>query len=346
MKPVRYALLPVSLLLVLHAGAQITLVSPGNVPINGRSYPVHRAAYLPPGPGGADMLFNFNTLAGTGTETYQWIDPATVPNGGQYPGAQFVLTNGGQDTVFYKQGASGLERVGDTQTITAMGTDYHLATNYTNNALDLMLPLSFQGTWTDLFSGTFTVVGDTTTGQRDGAVSGLADAWGRVVMPGGADTVEVLRVTTRMQESIPLTVSGMPLNIAHVHNETAFYPLWGKYPVMRIVSDTLTSLITLNYSYVEWLDASAVGVAEQAAPPLALHVFPNPAKDLATVLVHSTPKGAVDVAVYDVRGALVWQQSTRDRTLDLPVSQWDAGLYQLVATDREGRHSTASLVVE
>ncbi|MBK6894573.1 MAG: hypothetical protein IPH00_15965 [Flavobacteriales bacterium] len=80
-----------------------------------------------------------------------------------------------------------------------------------------------------------TVDGTLTT--RNGE-DGTADAWGRVVPPGGVDTVGVLRATTRLTETIPLTIGGFPIALGRVHNVNAYYPLWGKFPVLRTVSDS------------------------------------------------------------------------------------------------------------
>lgn len=342
----RYAALAIALPFALAAGAQsITLVAPGNVPQPGSSFLVHRGAYIAPADGGAAVLFDFNGLTSTSSRTYTWHNPASLPNGAQFPTAEFALTNEGPDTIFYKTSTSGIERIGDTQTITALGTDYHFTTAYSNSVWEMQLPITFGFPfWTDLFQGSFTV--DGTTASRNGSIKGTADAWGRVVMPGGADTVEVLRVTTRLTEAIPLTVSGFTVNVAHVHNVNAYYPLWGKFPVVRTVSDSLTSqFLNLDYAYTEWMDAAAVGITDVDMEAAALQVFPNPASQQATVVFASASNATFDVQVIDARGAVVQHAQTVGRTMDLDVSKWEAGQYQVVLTHPDGRRSVRSLVV-
>lgn len=343
----RYAALSVSLSTALLCGAQapITLVSPGNVPVNGTSFLVQRGAYAPPASGGADVLFNFSAAAPTSSATYQWQDPALLPNSAQFTGAQYALTNGGPDTIYYKATAAGLERVGDAMTITALGTAYHGTTVYSNAIQELTLPYTF-GTapWTDLFTGAYTVDGNTTT--RNGAINGAADAWGRVIMPGGADTVEVLRVTTHLTETIPLTTSLGAVSVSHVQNVTAYYPLWGKFPLLRILSDTLSAMtIVQPTSFIEWLDASAVGLQEQAAQQPSMHLFPNPAKESTTVLVHNPAGSPVDLAVYDLRGSLVLHEQFSGMAKALDLKQWDSGLYQVVLSNAKGQRAASRLVV-
>ena len=346
----RYAALAFALPLALAAGAQsITLVAPGNVPINGSEFLVQRGPYIAPVAGGAGMLFNFNALAGTSTNTYKWQAPASLPNGAQFPSAQFALTNGGPDTVFYKATTDGLERVGDTQTITALATDYHFATSFSNSILELKLPLTYgDPSWTDLFQGSFVIDGNAST--RNGGITGTADAWGRVVLPGGADTVEVLRVTTHLTESIPLTVGGFGITVTHIRDINAFYPLWGKFPVLRTVSDSLNSqFLNQAYAYTEWLDASAVGIASLNADLINVRVFPNPASELAEVTFNGT-QGAATMEVVDMRGAtvlhkLIGRSGNAPAVEHIDVSLWDAGVYQVLLTDAKGSRSTRRFVV-
>jgi hypothetical protein len=346
----RYAVSAASLSFALCGIAQapITLVSPGNVPVNGTSFLVQRGTYMAPPAGGADVLFNFSALSPTTSAIYQWQNPSAVPNSAQFPDAQFVLTNAGPDTVFYKE-SGGLERIGDTQTITALGTSYHFTTLFSNGILELPLPFTYGAVpWTDLFQGTFTLDGATNT--RNGAISGEADAWGRVVMPGGADTVEVLRVSTRLTESIPMTISQIPVSVAHVHNVSAYYPLWGKFPVLRMVSDTLSTTspvpMTIPYAYTEWLDSSAVGVPDHVADMPGMYVFPNPAKENATILVRNPAGLPVNLDIYDMRGALVLHERFTGKAKVVDVKQWEPGMYQVVLTDHSGLQSASRLIVD
>lgn len=339
----RYALLAFAFPLALAAGAQsITLLAPGNVPVAGGEFLVKRGPHAVPVAGGAGMFFDFNSLTSTASNTYKWESPASLPNGAQFPNAQVALTNGGADTLFYAPTTDGVERVGDTQTITVFGTPYHFAAPYANNVLELKLPLTYGNAWTDSFDGTFTVDGQ--SASRTGSIQGDADAWGYIVLPGGADTLAVLRVTTRLTETI--TIASIPFPINHVRNVSAFIPLWAKFPVFRTVSDSLSAqILDQNYAYTEWLDAGAVGIADADLETTLLHVFPNPATEQVTVVFASGSNGSFDVQVIDARGAVVLNQRTTGRTMDLNVSKWDAGQYQVVLTHPNGRRSVSPLVV-
>lgn len=345
---IRYSVLAVAVPFALVAGAQsITLAAPGNVPVPGASFTVHRGAYVAPPAAGAAQTFDFSAFSATSTLNYQWRNPADLPNGGNFPGAQVALVNGGPDSIFYKATVAGLERVGDTRTINVLGTNYHLATVYTNSILDLKLPLAHgDAPWTDLFQGALTVDGNTT--NRSGAITGEADAWGNIVLPGGA-TAQVLRVTTSVTETIPLTTSLGVVSVNHVYHESAYYPLWGKFPVLRMVSDTLSTTVPVALSiptaYTEWLGGDALGMEAYAPAALAAQVFPNPASEQATLVVRNTASTPMDVRVVDVRGAVVLRMQTNKQVLDLDVRGLDAGIYQVVITGQEGQRGLGRLVV-
>jgi hypothetical protein len=347
----RYASLAITCLLALSAGAQfMSLSAPGNVPVPGSPFVVHRGAYvaIPPTPGTDEQLFNFAAVTGTSTLTCQWHDPSSLPNGATFPGAQVALTDGGPDTVFYAATANGLERLGDTQTISALGTDYHFTTSYSDPIVDLALPLANGDTWSDLFQGAFTV--DGTSATRTGGINGAGSGWGLLVMPGGNDTTAVLRVTSVLTESIPMTVSGFSITVTHKRHVDAFYPLWGKYPVYRTVSDSLTSqFLNQDYSFSEWLDASAVGVDEHLASADQVACFPNPASSRVEVVLPQGLQGVVQVEAVDQRGAVVFAETLRSGRVaakhGIDVSAWKAGLYHVVLTDEAGTRVTGRFLV-
>ncbi|MBP8824532.1 MAG: T9SS type A sorting domain-containing protein [Flavobacteriales bacterium] len=329
------------------ATAQITLAPEDNLPVTGTSFPAHRGAYVPPVAGGAGLLFDLSAATPTSVATYQWQDPAMLPNGALFPAAQFALTNAGADTVFTQATASGMERLGDTQTISflLLGEEFHFTTEFSDPVLELALPVTYgHAPWTDLFSGTFTV--DGTTATRSGSITGEADAWGYLITPGGTDTVEVLRVKTRISETIPLNLSGFLVTATHTRNTHAYYPMWGKYPLLSTVSDTLSSpFLTQNFAYTEWMDSSAVGIADHARAMYNLLISPNPAFERAAVQVPGAMPLPAVATVFDPRGTRVSQYVVGERRVELNVQDWKVGVYQVVLTGSDGRRSTARMVV-
>lgn len=343
----RYSAVALFLPLAFAAGAQsITLVDPGNVPLVGSSYLVNKAAYLAPVAGGAGMNYDFSGMTSTETLTYMWAAPTVSPNAGMFPNATLALTNGGPDTVFYRTTTLGLERVGETRTITALGDNF--PAGYTDGVLEMPLPVTYGDTWTDPIAGSFSLGGNPAT--RSGTITGSADAYGTVLLPGGTDPIEVLRLNSYVDETINTSVSGFPVAIHHTRHVVAYVPLWGKIPVFRTVTDTLAAFGTFQTdNFTEWLDASAVGITDLHADPFKLRIFPNPANSVAEVAFEGITAGAL-MEVVDMRGATVLHTAlgsagAAPATERIDVSQWDAGLYQLVLTDAKGTRSTRRFAV-
>lgn len=343
---IRYSTIVLFLAVSSMVDAQsITLVDPGNTPVVGSSFLMHTGAYSSPLAGGADQLFDLSGLSETSTKTYTWALPSISPIASQYPGADLALVNGGLDTLFYSTGTDGIERVGESQSFSLLGTAYQVIVPYTDGILELEFPLTYEDTWTDAITASFSV--DGTPAVRTGTITGEADGWGRLVMPGAQDTLEVLRVHTVVSETNTIT----PINIQHSRSIYAYYPLWGKFPVLRTVVDSLTSIIQdQGYSFTEWLDASALGVAMVDADAFGLQVRPNPANDFMEVVFNGGRNGAVVMDVVDMRGASIlhheWSAtSQQDMIQRVDVRQLDAGIYQVLLTAADGTRSTKRFVV-
>ena len=91
---------------------------------------------------------------------------------------------------------------------------------------------------------------------------------------------------------------------------------------------------------------------ENSAPtdsfPLAIHLFPNPAKNQTSLSIKSIKTQELQINVLNAAGQLVFHFRKQDPTtfemIDLPASRWAAGLYFVkVSNGRETR--TAKLIV-
>lgn len=353
MNLVRYTLLSLAIPMAVPALAQpITLVAPGNVPVpSNATFLVHRGAYVQPPAPGAAQTFDFTALAGQSTINQRWLDPALLPAGASYPGAQFVLTDGGPDTIFYKATNNGLEQIGESRDIAValIGTTYHLRTGFSNSVLALKLPLTYgDPAWTDIFQGT--VVVDGQGNERNGVITGSADAWGTIQLPGGIGSVEVVRVNTRLIDTIPLATGIGPVIVNHVRNESAYYPLWGKYPVLRTVSDTLSATsplpMTISTAYTEWLDSTAVGLLEFQPQQATMQLYPNPAASQVAVAFAPAVGSRMQLRVTNAIGAVVHEQQINEALSMVDLEGWAPGVYHVALIDRTGQRSVQRLVVQ
>ena len=339
----RYPVLALALAGSVIASAQITLVDPGNVPVVGSSFQVHVGPWAAAGANGEWQDFDYSALVDTATNTYHWLSPSASPNAAMFPNATLMLVSDGPDTIFYTN-ASGLERVGESQLVSLLGTNYRVSAAYSDGILELMLPLAYNGTWTDVDAATYEVGGNAAV--RSGTITGSASAYGMLQIPGTADPVQVLRVTTHLNET---NVIGF-ISITHTRDVVAYYQLWGKFPVLRTVADSVTSSgITQVSRYSEWLDASAMGIATVDADAFGLQVRPNPVSAVAEIAFDGGKHAALVMDVLDTRGAVVLHRNVigngSNQTVRFNVGDWKAGIYQVVLNAADGTRSTRGLVV-
>lgn len=77
------------------------------------------------------------------------------------------------------------------------------------------------------------------------------------------------------------------------------------------------------------IDALATDVSESTGL-YQLEVYPNPASNI--LIISGLGNDRPLIRIYDVRGQLVWDATVSDDRVEIPVDQWNAGLY-LVAID-------------
>ena len=344
MVSIRYTVSALALASSLMAAAQITLVDPGNVPVVGSSFQVHVGQWVAAGTSGAWQAYDFSALVDTASNTYHWLAPSASPNASMFPTATLMLVNNGPDTIFYRTTTDGLERVGESQLVSLLGTTYQVSAAYTDGIVELKLPLTYNGSWTDPEAATYTVNGNAVL--RSGTLTGSSNAFGTILIPGATAPIQVLRVTTHLDETNNL---GFGV-ITHMRDVVSFYPLWGKFPVLRTVADSITSSgLNQITRFSEWLDASALGISAIDADAFGLKVRPDPANTDAEITFDGGKHGALVMDVVDVRGAVVLHRNVigkgSNQTERFNVGDWDAGVYQVLLTAADGTRSTRRMVV-
>lgn len=329
-------------LLASGAHAQITINATDNLPAIGDTFTYNKAAYAAPPAGGADQLFDFSGLTSTGTTDFIWVDPSIYSNADTFPTAQMAVING-PDTTFYASTSAGLERVGERNFMTLLGNDVDLEIIHSNNMLELQLPLTYDQTWTDQVEGT--VLSDGSVGSRSGFISGDADAFGSIVLPGGL-TAPVLRVYTSINETIDITIGGNPANVAHKRHQYDYFVPWLKMPILTSYVDSMTYLLTVSESGIRYMSSAPVGVSEQATMADGFTLFPNPMQDAVTVNFPRLPGQGARIEVFDALGREVRSENVgataAQRTLSLAGEE--PGCYFVRYRDAAGNTSTQRLV--
>lgn len=338
MQQVRYATVLFSAALAQAVAAQSTTLDAGrNIPAQGRvDHVVTAASYTPAAPGGTAQTYDLSALVGAGTADWQWLDPAALPHGSMFPGAMLALTDGGTDTLYYKETSSGFERTGEHEQLLGL---YTVDAPYSDGPLELKLPLAYGDTWNDAITATF-AIDQSTTAVRSGTITGNADASGWIILPGSSTPIEVLRVRTYVNETItvPLTT------ITHHRHVDAYYASFSKYPVFRSYADSLTTPFGVNQftAGTEWLANTSLGVADVAAPQTGMLLAPNPT-DGAVDLSWTGNGGNAVLEVFNATGAMVLTRelgfrSAGPQRAHIDGDGWAPGLY--LVRLRDGRNTT------
>lgn len=122
---------------------------------------------------------------------------------------------------------------------------------------------------------------------------------------------------------------------------------WGTNVATDIEAHIVHNLDNATFGFVDFRPFRTNGIlANRAARPLALEVYPNPARDAVTL--QAPAAGPVSVSLVDAAGRVVRQQrltATADGRAALPLQGVKAGLY-LYRAEQGGRTATGRLLVE
>lgn len=315
--------------------AQPTLTGTVNAPWIGDSYTLYRTAWVDPGNSGPTS-WDFSTLAQTSTRTVEYVDPDPTPLGDSlFTTADLASDDQLDHYLYYTVDAAALSLAG----IDSMVGSIAVSVPYSDPAVYLQYPCTFGTTWVDNLAGSYTAFG--TSVNRTGTVAGNADAHGPVQMPYGT-VYDALRV--HLQENVH--DQALVGSIDATMDRYSFYKSWLRVPFLEIVTTTLSlnGGAPTSFQYVEWLDGGPVGLAGVAGGAFELHVWPNPADDLLSIVFANT--GPMDLELIDAFGRTVKQE----RTNGSPTATWrvaalPAGPYLLRASDARGLYTVRRITV-
>ena len=163
-----------------------TLTNDNVSPLDGSAFTQAGATYIAPGASGANVTWDFSALDQLSVVSFDYMSPASTPQGSSFPGANIASVTEG-NTSYFNTSAAGYDLHG----IYADGSDALIV--YQDPERVLSYPCSYGTTWTDALLSNFELSGYQF--ERSGTVSGNADGYGTLIMPYGTVT-NVLRVVT------------------------------------------------------------------------------------------------------------------------------------------------------
>lgn len=333
MVPFHTHVLSLGLLAATAVNAQPVLTYATNAPLPGRSFTRNFGPWLAPGAPGANVTWDFTSLGIDSTETVQLVSPASTPFAAQFAGATVAETNG-EGYQYFTATPNGVQRAGeafDGQPVP-----------YTDLGLYLPFPCTMGTTWTDDEAATYTAEGFTV--NRSTTITGEADAYGTLLLPGGI-TAEVLRV--HWQSSL-LDDAGV-FSYAIDVDSYLYYAVGTSYPLLQTVTSTVDFMGNEEtFHFVQWMGdlTTTVPFAREQAEQLML--MPNPAQGTTQLLLPEAFRKEVYITLTDATGRLVKQyflMDDGDGRSFIDLADMTTGQYFVTVENEQGQRTTVRLNV-
>lgn len=289
---------------------------------------------------GADELYGFWMVPESGNRDIYYVAPSVTPTSVSFPGCTVISTDGGSDSTFWKVDASGTEILGVRSALEGI-------LPFSNGSKELVYPCTFGTTWTDAFSANY-VVGGSIPVTRAGTITGIADGYGTIQLP-GVELANILRVKVRkvaLDQSVVATVS-------RTFDTYYFFQEGVKYPVMKTSLDSTTILggqPTITFT-MEWLygPATIIGLSEIDPNDVVFTPYPNPTNGVLDLRMDTDMREVRSIEVIDANGRVVHQllkpiAGTLTGVLDL--SGLAVGVYQVRVLGADGGQGTRRVVVQ
>jgi hypothetical protein len=291
-----------------------------------------------PGGTGADQLYGFWMLEGTGNRDISYLDPSVTPTSSQAPSATLLSTDGGTDTLFWTVTAQGLTQVAEKTGLTGMLT-------FTDPILEIAYPCTYNTTWSDAVSANYNPGIPVT---RVGTINGIADGYGTLELPQAVIT-NVLRVKVRKE----ITDQSAIATVGRVSLTYYFFTELVPHPVLKLQTDSVVinngAPAVTNTALWMYGDGQT-GIDQLSFDDIRFLAYPNPASGPVNLQVHDA-EAVSYVEVMDATGRLVLQQAVvgsqaGDIQDAFSVDGLRPGVYQVRLIGRDGVLGTRPIVVE
>lgn len=319
------------LLLVGNLAAQ-PVITAADAPALGEQFTYKGAGLFVELPGGgSDQTWDFSGSGGEPGNTLTVVAASAGAGAAAFPLADVALATSGFEE-YIGITAAGLEHMGQY-----IGSDNVV---YTDPELYLPIPCNYGQTWDDDFagqwaSGTTTFTGNTTA---------MASGFGTLMLP-SITLTNVLRidlVQTRVESN----------GFTYVRTANTFYrPGTGYFVASNERAEFyLTTPLTLLNTTEEltYLNASSIGIEEDALATIGLELMPVPAMDQVSLIFGTG--GTTTVELFDARGRRVFTRSLGTfapgiHRCELDLTGLSPGFYSVRLMNNKGEYGTQRLVV-
>ena len=322
MKPI-YILAVSVVFFVNQLTAQPVLHSTNSAPIIGETFTTHSINFLPPGPDGPLVLWDFSHILSAIEEERNVISPEGTLYKKAFPGSNTAMEiNAGTDGFhFYNLTSGKLNYDGFADDVSLI---------YYHDPMERMrFPFTYNSNFTDDFASEFHDAQNVKT-FRNGEITALADGFGTLKLPFGTyENVLRVKFLENYKDSLIVGAGYQEINYTR---ETYSWFLAGTHQPLLTISQ-LDKDGQMTYQ-AEFLDMNnVIAGVKDAGNNAHFKVYPNPAKDEITIDLGEMPIGSGEIILYNLTGQVVLHQQVRVSadlfTLKLNLGDIPAGGYLL-----------------
>lgn len=325
----------VALLVSYQSHAQLTLTKNSHEPSIGdiaKQIEFDSTSVIPKAKG-LNKTWDFTSLMlsqGATASTRTVVAASTVPSASLYPGATFVEDDGMGNYVFYKSTNS------PTQRFETLGFGSGLASfNYTNAMTQMTWPMSYGGSFSDTYAGSFSVF--IVSGKVSGNIVTNATGTGTLKLPGGLVFTNVLQITSTITSVTSITSPTVTTDVSTSISYVYFHASQ-KNPLISIsynLGEEPTVSILLNQFVVTGLN--------DYTSEVEFSIYPNPAKENISIELDNTQAETCILEIYSATGQLLKKQELGNQTNiheNIPLTGLSGGIY-LIKHDLETKAHTS-----
>jgi hypothetical protein len=339
-----FQLLLAAILLPGVLAAQVTITAADVAPIGFKGFQSRDSlpeANLQPGGTGLQS-WDFTSLKDMSSDTLLVLNPESTPYSGQFDGAAFAVRRNSDLYIYFSKNDDALRLQGVSGKQLYQGFVVQGSLKFSPQQTLLAFPTNADSEFSENVTSTVQVPGSAIGSTFDSlrlrsfiSRNIKFDAYGELKTPAGV--YDALRATEieASYDSVYIFSSGIWFPLQATESDTIVYYNWWtntgalSFPVVQIESRTNGEI-----KLVSWLRDVVSGVNDRSIGPAALSLSPNPASDLATVLLPGARAGWLEVI--DQQGRLCLKQTISSERETIALSGLTAGIHLVVWKGQDG----------
>lgn len=276
---------------------------------------------------GGNQVWNFVNLTRTDSSVLSWVASGTTPYAAQFPNSNVASTIDNSTYQYFTTSSTNL-------IVNGYGGPT-LVVSYTDQQTFLEYPFSFNSTFNDNFSGTYSVSGNNVT--RTGTSTVTGDAWGTINLPFGSfsNALRVRYTIITKDSSNP----GIPIVSNTTLNSYVWFVPGKKFPVFEIIytSTNINGMFPTSGKSVSYNPNNpSIGITTNSTiSPEHFSLgqnYPNPFNPSTKINFDIPNFGFVNLTIYDELGrkveTLVNQNlQSGSYQVDWTGSKYSSGIY-------------------